>query len=226
MESENAYGEIVYKAYTTTDKGATALLVNHGFASVDALRKEIDKMSELDYYKDSTFKEVSIDELNQISLDIQNELNIEEAKSLVFVKPSEVASNKNEEVVARKIDMSERGINSLTRMSDKDVIERAMATKDGEKFKELYEGKSILGNSEKDALSLMNRLAMFTGGDTEQLLRIFKSSGQFNENKPMSFYERLAERATNFIKELKAPNEKSPKFNIGSKRHFGLNSKT
>ena len=30
----------------------------------------------------------------------------------------------------------------------------------------------------------------------------------------------------NFIKELKAPNEKSPKFNIGSKRHFGLNSKT
>lgn len=226
VESENAYGEIVYKAYTTTDKGATALLVNHGFASVDALRKEIDKMSELDYYKDSTFKEVSIDELNQISLDIQNELNIEEAKSLVFVKPSEVASNKNEEVVARKIDMSERGINSLTRMSDKDVIEKAMATKDGEKFKELYEGKSILGNSEKDALSLMNRLAMFTGGDTEQLLRIFKSSGQFNENKPMSFYERLAERATNFIKELKAPSEKSPKFNIGSKRHFGLNSKT
>ena len=85
---------------------------------------------------------------------------------------------------------------------------------------------SVLGNSEKDALSLMNRLAMFTGGDTEQLLRIFKSSGQFNENKPMSFYERLAERATNFIKELKAPSEKSPKFNIGSKRHFGLNSKT
>ena len=126
MESENVYGEIVYKAYTTTDKGATALLVNHGFASVDALRKEIDKMSELDYYKDSTFKEVSIDELNQISLDIQNELNIEEAKSLVFVKPSEVASSKNEEVVARKIDMSERGINSLTRMSDKDVIERAI----------------------------------------------------------------------------------------------------
>lgn len=39
-------------------------------------------------------------------------------------------------------------------------------------------------NIERSESGLMLRLAMFCGNDEEQLLRIFKSSGQFRDEKP------------------------------------------
>ncbi|UKI14084.1 MAG: hypothetical protein L6V85_08230 [Clostridiales bacterium] len=43
--------------------------------------------------------------------------------------------------------------------------------------------KSVFGNEERDEYGLMVRLALFCGNDEEQLLRLFKSSGQFRDEK-------------------------------------------
>ena len=118
------------------------------------------------------------------------------------MKPSEVARSVAFAQV-RQVDMTGRGIESLRRMTDRDVVERASKTKSGTKFSQLYNGISVLGNEEKDEYSLMMRLAMFCDGDKDQLMRVFKSSGQYRDEKPNSFYEQMAERSFKFLDGLK-----------------------
>ena len=105
-------------------------------------------------------------------------------------------------------------------MTDRDVIERASKTKSGTKFTQLYNGISVLGNEEKDEYSLMTRLAMFCDGDKDQLMRVFKSSGQYRDEKPNSFYEQMAERSFKFLDGLKEK-DSTPQFSgqklVGSK---------
>jgi primase-polymerase (primpol)-like protein len=88
-------------------------------------------------------------------------------------------------------------------MDDRDVVERASKTKHGEKFQQLYSGVSVLGNEEKDERSLMARLAMFTKDDEEQLIRVFKSSGQFRAEKPSEYYEQMAKEEMKFVAGLR-----------------------
>ena len=141
------------------------------------------------------------------------------------------SANKPSEIVARAaikskpVDMTCRGIDSLTVMSDRDVVERASKTKNGEKFTKLYNGESVLENEEKDERSLMSRLAMFCSGDKERLLRLFKSSGQFRDEKPDAVYERMAKDSIQFIDRIKSKSDISGK-NEGKNLNFGLNSKT
>ena len=123
----------------------------------------------------------------------------EEQSSEIYVKPSVVL---NTPAPAVPVHMVDRGIESLTIMADRDVVERAQKTKNGDKFMKLYNGESVLGNKRKDERSLMARLAMFIG-TKEQLLRIFKSSGQYNEETPSLIYEKMAEQAIQFINEQK-----------------------
>lgn len=124
------------------------------------------------------------------------------------------------------VDMSERGLESLTRMSDRDVVEQASKTKNGEKFSQLYNGISVLGNVEKDERSLMARIAMYCNGDKAQLLRIFQSSGQYRDEKPNAFYEKMAEQSLQFVAKLK--NKSAPVSSSfgGKDRHFGMNAKS
>jgi len=123
--------------------------------------------------------------------------------------------------------MSARGIDNLTVMSDRDVVERASKTKNGDKFTKLYNGEAVLGNEEKDERSLMTRLAMFCGGDKDKLLRIFKSSGQFRDEKPNSFYELMAGDSLQFILQTKAGFTPKPQKNgEGKGMSFGANAKS
>jgi hypothetical protein len=128
-------------------------------------------------------------------------------------------------VSTRQINMAERGIESLVKMSDREVVEKASKTKNGEKFNQLYNGISILGDEEKDERSLMSRLAMFCNGDKEQLMRVFKSSGRFRDEKPNSFYERMAEQSIQFIEKIKGDSAK-PFVPMWGKGKQGLNVKT
>ena len=71
----------------------------------------------------------------------------------------------------------------------------------------------------------MSRIAMFCNGDKEQLLRVFRSSGQFRDEKPNSFYERMAEQSIAFVTRIKSEHERRL-IPSQSKGKSGLNAKT
>ena len=88
-----------------------------------------------------------------------------------------------------------RGENGLSSMSDKDVVEKASAAKNGDKFKRLYAGEDLQNNHSNSDMSLMNILAYWCNGDKEQMLRIFATSGLFRPNKSPDYYEGTAIKA-------------------------------
>lgn len=65
VEETNAYSEQVYKCCICDEEGKIKPLINYGFADKDALKKELDKIQELDIWKDKTFQEVSLEELKE-----------------------------------------------------------------------------------------------------------------------------------------------------------------
>lgn len=224
ITEENEYGDAVYKVYMCVARGQTVLALNYAFSSREALMKEFEKMQSYPAWAEKEFREVGIDELEKISIERADKLEVKEEKSKEYIKPSEVAAKG---IRARKsADMTDRGIESLTRMSDREVVEHAGKTKNGEKFSALYNGQPVLESEEKDERSLMARLAMFCNGDKEQLLRVFKSSGQFRGEKPKAFYEKMAEQSMQFISRLKSEMPK-PKTETGIGRtRLGANAKT
>ncbi len=72
----------------------------------------------------------------------------------------------------------------------------------------------------------MTRLAMFCGDDGEQLMRVFKSSGQYREDKPNAYYEKMAKESMQFIENIKHDENKVAPVSNLSKGRFGLNAKT
>lgn len=222
VQSENAYGETVYQVHMANEFGQTAPAISYGFASREALMQEFEKMQTLPLWADSEFKEVNLEELKVISMEKAEENQVTEEPSSEYAKPSEVAARTVKE--NKPVDMSTRGIESLSKMGDKDVVERAGKTKNGDKFNQLYNGISVLGNEEKDERSLMARLAMFCGNDKEQLLRVFQSSGQFRDGKGAEYYSKMAEQSMQFIARIKSESNQ-PKGQASAKGHFGANAK-
>ena len=218
IEDEDEYGGKVYKVRMTAEHGQTQLaLSGYPFRSREALMSEFGKMQELPFWAGKEFKEVTLDELETESRKRAEEQEakaerlreIEEEKSEVFMPPSEVAAQVAEEAAVvgtvTAVEMTGRGVESLTRMDDRDVIDKASKTKHGDKFLALFNGESVLEGEEKNERSLMARLAMFTGENTEQLLRIFRASGQYREDKPNSYYEKMAKDEMKFVASLKTP---------------------
>lgn len=218
IEDTDEYGGKVYKVRMAGEYGQTQLaLSGYPFRSREALMSEFGKMQELPFWAGKEFKEVTLEELEAESRKRAEEreakteqLNeIEEEKSEVFMPPSEVAAIAAEEAAVvgtiAAVDMTGRGIESLTNMVDRDMVERASKTKHGDKFLALFNGESVLEGEEKNERSLMARLAMFTGDNTEQLLRIFRASGQYREDKPNSYYEKMAREEMKFVAGLQKP---------------------
>lgn len=213
IENEDEYGETVYKVKMCSEHGQTTYaLSGYPFRSREALMTEFSKMQELPIWKDKEFQEVTADELEEISRErakaqeekVERLSAIEEEKSEVFISPSEVAASTSETAtVIPVLDMTDRGIESLTRMDDREVVEQASKTKYGEKFLSLFKGESLLGSEEKNERSLMARLAVHTGDNAEQLLRIFRASGQYREDKPNIYYEKMAKEEMKFVSGLR-----------------------
>lgn len=218
IEDTDEYGEKVYKVRMAAEYGQTRFaLSGYPFRSKDALMTELSKMQELPFWADKEFQEVTLDELEAASRKRAEQQNakeerlreIEEEKSEVFIPPSEVAAQVAAETAVigtiAAVDMTSRGIESLTRMDDRDVVDKASKTKHGEKFLALFNGESVLDTEEKNERSLMARLAIHTGENTEQLLLIFRASGQFREDKPNSYYEKMAKEEMQFVAGLTKP---------------------
>lgn len=220
VEETNAYSEQVYKCCICDEEGRVKPLINYGFADRGALEKELDKIKELDIWKDKTFEEVSIDELKEKGAAGK----VEQEKSMEYIRPSELVAT---EVAARAlpVSMDGRGKASLTRMSDREILMRAEGyyAKDN-KFSDLYNGKNVMRNEERSESGLMLRLALFCENDEEQLLRLFKSSGQFREDKTIEYYTKMTSESAANIKEMKR-SIAAAKVATATRNKIGINSK-
>lgn len=233
-EDTDEQGKPVYKLYVSNDSGQLTCVMSD--TSKQAIIDEVKTMQVLPDYDGKELREVSMEELQEISVREYEEKvkkddyrkQYEEQKSDVYIRPSEIAAMglavATGGATALAVDMAARGIESLTHLSDREIVEKAGNTKSGDKFNKLYNGESVLGSEEKDERSLMSRLAMFTGGNAEQLMRIFKSSGQYRDSKPNAYYESLAQEQIQFVASLKA---QSAMVNsaVASKGHVGINAK-
>ena len=103
-----------------------------------------------------------------------------------------------------------KGVEGLSSMSDRDVVEKAIASKGGDTFKALYNGQDLQGNHSNSDMSLMNRLAFWCNGDKEQMLRIFATSGLYREGKSPDYYEGTAIKAIRDTTSRFHPNTQAP----------------
>lgn len=87
------------------------------------------------------------------------------------------------------------GVEGLSQMDDREVLERAMNAKNGDTFKKLYNGEDLRNNHSNSDMSLMNQLAFWCAHDKDQMLRIFATSGLYRPDKQQSYYEATAIKA-------------------------------
>lgn len=226
VEDTNELGDKVYGVRMMSGYGQTMLVLPCAFKDKNELLAELDNVKCLSMWTGKDFYEVSYEKLQEIS---EERAKVEERKAdredrPMYAPPSEIAARASAQ--SKPVDMSTRGMDRLTRLSDIDVVERAKRTSGGEMFDKLYNGRTIFGDEEKDERALMMRIAMFCNGDEEQLMRVFQSSGQFRDEKPNAVYEKMAKQSIEHLTRLKSSKVSAPiGGNIG-KRHVGLNAKT
>lgn len=226
VEDTDELGETVYGVRITSGYGQTSLMLPTAYKNREKLLAEFDKIKEMPAWNDKEFYEVSYEQLQAISEKRAQAENrrAEREERPIYVLPSIVAARATPR--SKPVDMTERGVDSLTRMSDIDVVERAKRTHGGEQLEKLYNGKTMFGDEEKDEQALMARLAMFCNGDEEQLMRVFRSSGQYRDEKPNALYVRMARQSIERIDRLKGNIAAVPARESTDKKHFGTNTKT
>ncbi len=226
VEDTDELGDTVYGVRMASGYSQTTAMLPTTYKDRGEMLAEFDRVKELPAWKDKEFYEVSVEQLQDISEKRAKAegRRAEREERPMYVLPSIIASRATAR--SKPVDMTERGVESLTRMSDIDVVERAKRTRGGEQFEKLYNGKTMFGNEEKDERALMARLAMFVGGDAEQLMRVFKSSGQYRDEKPNALYEIMARQSIERIDRLKGNIAVVPARESVSKKHFGANAKT
>ena len=57
-------------------------------------------------------------------------------------------------------------------------------------------------SEEENERKLMELLAPFCGGDRERLITVFKSSGQYNKDKPYDYYDKMADACLKDIADM------------------------
>ena len=118
-----------------------------------------------------------------------------------------------------------KGVEGLSKMSDRDVVEKAISSKHGETFKALYSGQDLQNNHSNSDMSLMNRLAFWCNGDKEQMLRIFATSGLYRSDKSADYYEGTAIKAIKDTANRFQPKETSVPVNNKPSSNNSGNSK-
>lgn len=109
------------------------------------------------------------------------------------------------------------GMDGLSTMSDREVLEKAFSSKSGETIKRLYNGEDLKNNHSNSDMSLMDHLAFWCHGDKEQILRIFATSGLYRPDKSADYYEGSIIKAIKYNTERYNP----PKTNINPPRKTG-----
>jgi len=102
------------------------------------------------------------------------------------------------------------GIDGISRMTDRDVVDKAIESKNGETFKSYYNGEDLKKNHSNSDMALMNMLAFWCNGDKEQMLRIFATSGLYCPDKSPDYYEHTAIKAVRDTSERFQPKRQTP----------------
>ena len=88
-----------------------------------------------------------------------------------------------------------KGVEGLSSMDDREMLDRAFSAKNGDTVKRLYNGESLRATHSDSDMSLMNYLAFWSNHDIEQMLRVFATSGLYRPEKSQSYYEHTAIKA-------------------------------
>ena len=123
-----------------------------------------------------------------------------------YAPPSVIYEKWKAEQRAKK--MEGRGFESLTRLSDMclyDDTKKLFESRGNSKFEDLYYGDQVYKDEETNERQLMMYLAVLSNNDKEMLLRVFKSSGQYNKDKPDDYYDKMADAC---LKDIADSNEK------------------
>lgn len=208
----------IFNVYIEGENGEVKRAFDFSLPTNEIATDYVNELKLAPEYVSKEFCEVSLQELESICADkekakqekIARLEQVEEQPSEEYILPSEQVTKETEVIsTTENSNVKGRGTESISNMADRDIVESASKTKHGEKFMALYNGENVLDSKEKDERSLMARLAMYTGDNEEQLMSIFRSSGQFNENKPIEYYTQMAKEEIKFVSGLKS-NESKP----------------
>lgn len=93
-----------------------------------------------------------------------------------------------EELLRRAIIMENRGIESLKSLSDIGIVcDLKHSLVCGDFFVRIYNGEKVFVVQEKNDIALINLINLKTN-DKESILRVYKSSGQYNDKKDDGYY--------------------------------------
>ena len=144
--------------------------------------RSFSKEGDMEYYQDRHFITMTGDGAGYSRLE---SFDAPEMKSLLERKLERRTEWKN-------VGKGEAG---LSQMDDRELLEKAFSAKNGDTVKRLYNGEDLRHNHSNSDMSLMNYLAFYSGGNVEQMTRIFATSGLYRPDKPQSYYEYTAIKA-------------------------------
>ena len=202
MAQETEFGEMEYQLYMIGDSGQVRIC--YLSETKEEILNHIEELNASSFWKGTEIKEVSMEELKEMSIaraEAENVKTVTAKPKEIYLPPSEIVARAMPQ--GKVADMSERGENMLRRMSDREVLERAKKLNGAETFIRLYNGENVLGSEEKNERSLMSRIAMYCDGDKERLMRLFRSSRQYRDEKPNSYYGKIADDAILFISKIR-----------------------
>ena len=169
--------------------------------------RSFSKEGDMEYYQDGRFIAMTGDGAETSCL-----------KSLDTPEMKEVLERKLERRTEWKnIGKGEAG---LTQMEDHELLEKAFSARNGDTVRRLYNGEDLRHNHSNSDMSLMNYLAFYSGGNVEQMTRIFATSGLYRPEKHASYYEHTAIKAAK-----DTPHYTPPKAPASAPKSSGGNSK-
>jgi putative DNA primase/helicase len=93
------------------------------------------------------------------------------------------------------------------------VLDKAFSSKDS-KFLSLYNGENLKGDKSSSDMALLCRLGFWCGGDIEQMIRIFNTSGLARDESNKAHYDEYlrasAEKAVSFCTSFYGQNDNKP----------------
>ena len=170
--------------------------------------RSFSKDGDMEYYQDRHFITMTGDGAGYSRLE---SFDASEMKSLLERKLERRTEWKN----------AGKGEAGLTQMDDRELLEKAFSAKNGDTVRRLYNGEDLRHNHSNSDMSLMNYLAFYSGGNVEQMTRIFATSGLYRPDKPASYYEYTAIKAAKDTPHYTPPRAK----NSAPKAASGGNSK-
>lgn len=168
----------------------------HIFGKTDGLGLQVfSDAGDMEFYERGKFMTVTGDAFGESKKNLLNlnELPVRDLLSRKFSKH-------------KTYSWAGKGIEGLSSMSDREVLEKAFASKDGATFKALFNGEDLKNNHSNSDMALMVRLAFWCNGDKDQMLRIFAASGLYRPDKSPEYFEYTALKAVR-----ENPNRYEPK---------------